>query len=263
MRRPKVSVVMPAYNAEKYLSEAIESVLNQSFKDFEFIIIDDCSTDNTSKIALEYASKDKRIKYFRNEDNVGCTASLNNGLKHSKGEFIARMDSDDVCHKKRFEEQIKALKKYDVVGSNIVFIDEHGKKLGGRKYSNDVDKVIRIESPLAHPTVMFKKSLLKQSFYDERFEASQDYDLWIRLYLEGAKFFVVQKDLLLYRLHSTSTKSLKTKKTIRNVIKIKKKAKKQGLKLGFKGETRLLIERLVLLLPKKVILSLFNLLKRK
>lgn len=263
-KNPKISVIMPAYNAEKYIAEAIESILNQTFKDFEFIIIDDCSTDNTSKISLRYAKKDKRIKYFRNEKNVGCTSSLNNGLKHYKGNYVARMDSDDISDRNRFKEQIKAIEKYDVVGSNIVFIDEQGNKIGKRKYSNNIDKVIRIESPLAHPTVMFKSKLLeKTGTYNEEYDAAQDYELWIKFYLENAKFFVIQKDLLQYRLHPNAVKNIKTKKTIRNTIRIKKEAKRKGMKFGFRGEVRLLLERFVLLLPRKFILFLFNLLKRK
>lgn len=254
---------MPVYNSEKYLDDAIKSILNQTFSDFELIIIDDNSTDDSWNIIQKYAKKDKRIKSFRNEENMGCTKSLNQGLKQAKGKYIARMDSDDVSMPKRFEEQIKALKDYDVIGSNIIFFDDKGKKLGKRKYSNDIDKIIREESPLAHPSTMFKRSLLKNKYYDERFETAQDYALWIRFYLQGANFFIIQKELLLYRLHPTASKNRKTKITIRNTIKIKKQAKKQGLKIGFRGEIRLLLERLSLLMPRQLIIFLFKKLKKK
>ena len=263
-KNPKVSVLMPAYNAEKYIAEAIESILNQTYKDFEFIIVDDCSTDDTAKIIKKYAKKDKRIKYFKNDENSGVTVSLNNGLKHCSGEFIARMDADDISLKDRFHEQLRFLKDFDVIGTNIVFVNEDGKQIGKRNYDEDVSKVITIESPLAHPTVMFKKSLVKERGYLEDLIAGQDYDLWLYLYSKGAKFKVIQKPLLKYRLHKETIKSKKTKQTIRDTLKTKKRARKEyGVRFDCKARRRICIERIVLLLPSKVILKLFNLVKRR
>jgi glycosyltransferase involved in cell wall biosynthesis len=96
MKTPRISVVMPAYNSERYIGEAIESILNQTFTDFEFIIINDGSMDDTAKIVLQYANKDKRIKFINNKDNRGIVSVLNQGLDLAKGEYIARMDSDDI-----------------------------------------------------------------------------------------------------------------------------------------------------------------------
>jgi len=264
-KKPIISVVMPVYNSEKYVSEAIKSILKQTFKDFELIIIDDCSTDKTFKIINEYTKQDTRIKYFRNQQNLGCTASLNKGLKHAKGKYLARMDADDVSHKERFKEQVKILDKgYDLVGTNIIFVDEKGKKKGTRKYSEDIKKIIRLESPLAHPSTMFRTSFLKKTgTYNEKYYSAQDYDLWIRFYLNNAKITNIQKELLKYRLHKETIKNIKTKNTIRNTIIIKKEAKKKGLKLGLKGELRLLTEQLILLMPKKIILLLFKILKKR
>jgi len=100
---------MPVYNNEKYVAEAIESILNQSYANFEFIIIDDCSTDKSWQIIKGFAKRDNRIRCYRNEKNLGCTKSLNRALKLAKGEIIARMDSDDYCDKKRLEKQLIAL----------------------------------------------------------------------------------------------------------------------------------------------------------
>ena len=257
----KVSVLMPAYNAEKYLGEAITSILNQTFSDFELIIIDDASTDNTAKIIKSF--DDKRVKYFRNKQNSGVTVSLNNGLKHCCGEFVARMDADDICFPTRFEKQVSKLQEgYDIVGTNIIFIDEKGEKQGIRTYSNNIDSVIRMESPLAHPSVMFRKDFLqKTGWYRTEYNSAEDYDLWIRFYTNNARFFIIQESLLLYRQHTNTVKNLKTKSTIRTTIRVKKNAKKAGMNFGLRGNLRLLAERLVLLIPRKAILKLFYLIK--
>src|SRR3990172_12530717 len=111
MNNPVITVLMSAYNAEKYLREAIESILNQTFKDFEFIIINDCSTDKTKKIIEEYANKDARIKLINNATNLGLTKSLNIGLKEARGEYVARLDADDVALPERLEKQYEFMNK--------------------------------------------------------------------------------------------------------------------------------------------------------
>ena len=116
MKTPKVSVIMPAYNTEKYVGEAIESILNQTFTDFEFIILNDGSTDNTAKIVKEYAKEDKRIKFIDNKKNQGFIASLNQCLDVANGEYIAKMDSDDVSLPDRLEKQVKYLDDFPNVG---------------------------------------------------------------------------------------------------------------------------------------------------
>ena len=256
---------MPNYNNEKYLPEAIESILKQSFKDFEFIIVDDCSTDNSWDIIEEYAKKDSRVRAYRNYVNSGVSKTLNNGLDKCSGELIARMDSDDISFKTRFEEQLKLIDVgFDVVGSGIELINSNGKKIGLRKYSNEIDKVIRIESPLAHPSVMFKRELIeKYGKYENNFPVSQDYDLWLRFYSNGAKIINSSKVLLKYRIHKTQVKTLKTKKVIKTVLLIKNRAKKKyGIKFGFEGNIRILLERTLLLLPSKFILFLFYLIRK-
>jgi glycosyltransferase involved in cell wall biosynthesis len=264
-KKPRISVLMPAYNAEKYIAEAIESILKQTYKDFELIIVDDASTDDTAKIIKSYAKRDKRIKYYKNEKNSGVTITLNNGLKHCSGDYIARMDSDDVSMKKRFEEQVREMDKgSDLIGTNITFIDENGKKSGTRKYSNEIDKVIIIESPLAHPTVMFRKEFLKKTGnYRPEYNSAEDYDLWIRFYRKNAKIKIIQKPLLLYRQHKDTVKNLKTKKTIRTTIRVKQNAKREGMNFKTRGNLRIMVERAALLLPRKLILKIFYLLKRK
>lgn len=259
-----VSVCMPVYNAEKYVAEAIESVLSQTYKDFEFIIVDDSSTDGSWKIIQEYADKDTRIRAFRNKKNGGVVVSLNNALKKAKGVYIARMDADDICVPTRFEKQVALLKKNDVVGSNIQFIDEQGKKKGVRVYSNAIDRVVRVESPLAHPSVMLKKELFDtHGLYREEFNSAEDYDRWLCFYSRRATFYVIQETLLHYRTHAQQVKVTALKKTLRTTLKVKwHAAKEYGVRFGLRGNLRMLAERIALLLPNKVLLFLFYALKR-
>jgi len=256
---PTISVIMPVYNAEKYIDEAIQSILNQSYEDFEFLIINDCSTDATEKIILSY--KDKRIKYYANQENLGVAKTLNKGLKYAKGKYIARMDADDVSMINRFEEQIKHMKQYDIVGSNIIIVDEHTKQIGLREYEQNIDNIIKTKSPVAHPTVMIKRKLLQRG-YDTEFEAAQDYELWLYLYSQGAKIKNIQQYLLKYRQHKNTIKNTKTKTTIRNTIKAKQIAQEQyGLEFNTKEKIRILIEKTALLFPSKIILKVFNMME--
>ena len=258
----KVSVVMPNYNGAAYLKEAVSSVLNQTFEDFELIIVDDCSTDSSLEILDSFS--DPRIKVFENSKNLGVSGTLNHGLSYAQGEFIARMDSDDVASKLRFERQVKKLEEgFDVVGSDIEIIDSSSKVIGSRVYRDDISNVIVIESPLAHPSVMFRTSLIRQmGVYSLEFNSAEDYDLWLRFFSHGAKFAIVHEPLLRYRVHDSQVKSVKTKKSLRTTLLVKKNAKKAyRMKFGFRGEVRMVMERVLLLLPERVILELFYLLR--
>ena len=147
---PKISVVMPAYNAEKYIGEAIESILNQTFKDFEFIIINDGSVDHTKEIIREY--NDPRIVLLENDKNRGIVLSLNKGLDAATGKYIARMDADDIATKDRLEKQLEFLqvKSYDMVGCNAIKIDENGKEIGYLNFPT-AHEIIPCASPDMQP----------------------------------------------------------------------------------------------------------------
>lgn len=183
---PTISVIMSVYNAEKYLRESIESILNQTFKDFEFIIIDDGSTDRSKEIILSF--KDPRIKLVSRE-NRGLTKSLNEAIKQSVGKYIARMDADDISEKDRFEKQINFLETNPDIylcGTWARSIDESGAILGELKYppqtSDEIKKYLIRHNPFIHSTVMFKKGLVdKVGFYDEKFLHVEDYELWTRV----------------------------------------------------------------------------------
>ena len=188
--KPLISVVMSVFNDEKFLKSSIDSILNQSYNNFEFIIIDDGSTDSTLSIIKDYAKVDKRI-VFVSKKNSGITKSLNLGLKMSKGKYIARIDGDDISHSLRFEKQIDLFKKESqtaLIGTNCILIDENELQIGGKKYNYPTNynkiksNLLSGNSIFPHSSMMFKKSIIKNfGFYDEYFKKTQDYNLLLNL----------------------------------------------------------------------------------
>jgi glycosyltransferase EpsE len=198
---------MSVYNAEKYLKEAVESILNQSYKDFEFIIVNDCSKDNSWTILKEFEKEHKSIRLINNAKNLGLTKNLNRALAISKGEYIARMDADDISELNRFERQIEFFEKHkrvDIIGTFSKDINEHGEIIGTRTTPithKDIIKILPKLSPISHPTVMFrKKSLGKLGFYNVKYRTSQDYDMWFRAAGAGLEFYNIPEFLLKYRM---------------------------------------------------------------
>jgi len=213
MSSPKVTVLMPVFNSEKYLNEAIGSVLSQSFIDFELLIINDGSTDDSVRIIQEYQGKDNRIVYVKNERNVGIQKTLNKGISLSQGGYIARMDSDDIwCDQKKLQKQLDFLDNnpdYALVGTAMETIDTHGDKLQIIKYK-ETDKEIRnsilFSSQFAHPSIIIRKSALESigNYSEEKKHRNvEDYELWLRI---GTRFkFANLGDICLkYRIHPQS-----------------------------------------------------------
>ena len=204
---------MPAYNAEKYLDKSITSILGQSFKDFEFIIIDDGSKDKTKQILNKFKSKDKRIKLIFNKKNLGLPKSLNKGLKKSKGKYIARMDADDISSKKRLEVQYNFLEKNAKIflaGSSAIVIDKKDQKIGLlRKFNNSekIAKKLEKSNCLIHPSIMFRNE--KGIHYREKFKASEDYELYLRFLSEGKSLTSIPEFLIKYRISDESFVSTK------------------------------------------------------
>ena len=204
---------MSVFNDEKFLKSSIDSILNQSYNNFEFIIIDDGSTDSTLSIIKDYAKVDKRI-VFVSKKNSGITKSLNLGLKMSKGKYIARIDGDDISHSLRFEKQIDLFKKESqtaLIGTNCILIDENELQIGGKKYNYPTNynkiksNLLSGNSIFPHSSMMFKKSIIKNfGFYDEYFKKTQDYNLLLNL-LSKNKFIKCinfEEPLLKIRKHS-------------------------------------------------------------
>lgn len=217
---PRVSVILPVYNAAAYLKEAIDSVLAQTFTDFELIIINDGSTDGSEQIIKGYS--DRRIKYFKNEENRGLIFTLNNAIDKAEGSFIARMDADDICLPERLEEQVKWLQNRpatDIVASFSDEMDETGKKIGyfEKDRKTATAKQIRNKMPvyncLTHPTVMGRAQIFKQYKYSFTQPNIEDYDLWLRLLADGKVIEKVPKVLLLYRVHQSSVTQTKLRRT--------------------------------------------------
>ena len=178
---------MPAYNAEKHIDEAIISIINQTYENFEFIIINDGSTDNTQSIIKKYAERDKRIRFF-NQKNIGLTKTLIKFIDKARGVYIARMDTDDISHNERLSLQVKYLDKnrnIGVIGSYVNIIDDKGKIRRKKKLITVCEKIkkrIIYSNQLVHGAVTFRKDIYKLAGgYDSNFKYSQDYDLWLRM----------------------------------------------------------------------------------
>ena len=208
---PEISVVMTVYNAEDYLEEAMQSILDQTFKNFEFIIIDDGSNDNSIRLIERFAMKDNRISYVSRE-NKGLIYSLNEALDKAKGCYIARMDADDISYPERLEKQYSFMKanEYDICGGDYISINQGGFFKDSHKVpKNHVEILLTMASnvPFAHPSVMIKKNFLsnhslKYGMCGDR--VADDLDLWMNMYNAGAKFGNLDCYILKYRLLSNS-----------------------------------------------------------
>lgn len=217
MNHPIISVVMPVYNGEKYLSEAIDSILYQTYTDFEFIILNDGSTDNTEEIILSY--DDPRIVYVKNEENLQIVETLNKGIALAKGKYIARMDADDISLPERFEKQLDILENHlsvQVIFSIVELVNENGVTIGSWK--DDVDchtqesmySFLPRKNCFSHPSVMIRKDVAKNYLYINS-KNSEDYNLWLRMMSDGIVFYKIVKPLVKYRVLDTSVTRVSNK----------------------------------------------------
>ncbi|MBI2086874.1 MAG: glycosyltransferase family 2 protein [Candidatus Zambryskibacteria bacterium] len=227
---PKISVILPVLNGEKYLSEAIRSILDQTLADFELIIINDGSMDKTEEIIKSF--KDPRIVYINNSKNLGLAASYNKGIEVARGKYIARMDADDVSLPERFAEQFLFLERkpyIGIVGSSIIIMNESGRRVAVHNRSEShlgIKFSSLFSTPMYHPTVMGRKEIFKSHHFNETFSNSEDYELWSRLLFEtDVKFANIRKPLLKYRIYPQSftqtlnldRRALSAHNTIKNV----------------------------------------------
>ncbi len=221
---PKISVVMPAYNAEKYIGKSIDSILNQTYGDFEFIIINDGSGDRTKEIILSYS--DDRIVYLENEINSGIVVTLNKGLEYATGEYIARMDADDIAVAERLEKQIEFMEKnrdVGVLGTGICIfgenINEHA-----RVFTTNPEQLkaeLIFNSCIAHPTVMIRSRILKNNGlrYDMKYAGAEDYNLWWKI-AKVSRIATLPDILVRYRIHSSQITKKKDEKYYKMMIKL-------------------------------------------
>lgn len=215
---PSISVLMTVFNAEAYLAASIESIQWQTFKDWEFIIVDDASTDSSLVIAESYAEKDSRIKIIRNSVNKGQTRCLNQGLALARGEWIARQDADDLSHRERFEKQWQCIQQEPglaLLGTSGVLIDHNGKVIGLLDVPLTQELItwsLAIKNPFLHTSVMFRTEVVRSlGGYDEHYQIAQDYDLWTRM-IRQYRVANLPERLISYRhLESSLSKAGKNK----------------------------------------------------
>jgi glycosyltransferase involved in cell wall biosynthesis len=205
-KKPLVSILMAVYNGEKYLREAIESMLNQTYMNFEFLIINDGSTDATEEIILSY--NDERIRYIRNEQNLKLIASLNKGLDLAKGKYIARMDADDISLPRRLEKQVEFMERNSdigVLGSWVQTLGlEKDREIHFKSGNNQIRFELFIHNYLHHPTVMLRNDILeKYNIKYEQYLHAEDYAFWIKL-SNYTKIDILPEILLIYRLHGNN-----------------------------------------------------------
>ena len=220
----KITVLLPVYNGEKYLAEAIESILNQTYKNFEFLIINDGSTDSSVKIIESY--NDPRIRLIHNEKNIRIISTLNKGIHLARGEYIARMDCDDISLSNRLEMQVAYLDKHSevgILGGGVQIIDEKKNIISEsiRPLTHFQNKwKLLFGTTLLHPTVMYRKHLIAEhGGYSHDFIHCEDYDLWSRL-CESAVINQIPDVLLLLRKHDHNIGVLYKDISSENFIKI-------------------------------------------
>jgi len=204
----ELSVVLPVYNDERFISKSIRSILNQTFTEFEFIIIDDGSTDNTRKIVDDYARKDNRIEVIH-QSNKGVAISTNMAIQIAKGKYIARQDSDDLSLPNRLEEQLMAIKDLncDLLATDFYVVDEGDNVIveNAKKKRNIMTSLLIGSNSICHGTILFKREkILEIDSYNSFYKKSQDFDLYLRLIDHKGKISKLDKTLYKYRLRKSS-----------------------------------------------------------
>jgi glycosyltransferase involved in cell wall biosynthesis len=211
MSSPAVSVVMPVYNAALYLKQAIDSILAQTFTDFELLLINDYSTDSSGAIIKSYV--DERIRYYENDENTGVVGTTNRGISYARGKYICIMHSDDIALPTRVQQQKKWLDDRTdtmLVGSFISFINEAGEVTGEWKddietiTAKDIKQRMAWRNCLAHPTVMARTEILKEYPYRLSQQSQEDYDVWLQMLADHVIIEKIPEKLLMYRVHGSS-----------------------------------------------------------
>ncbi len=226
---PKISIIMSVYNGEDYLAEAVESVLQQTMKEFELIVINDCSTDGTGEILDRYAKKDERVKVYTNEENLRLPSSLNKGMEYATGKYIARMDADDICLPKRLERQYRFMEENpDVALSSCRFMTLKNGVVasggcGGKTDGESVKALLFVTNPILHPGIIAKAEVIKRLGYDKNFTCSEDMELWTRFIMNGYKVEIMSEYLMIYRLHEKQITETTLEKQRGEVAEIQKR----------------------------------------
>jgi len=225
---PLVTVLMPCYNAVPFLKEALDSIVNQTYRDLEILCINDGSSDETGEILEEYASHDSRIKVIHNEENLKLIKTLNKGVGMAQGAYIARMDADDVAVHDRIERQLDFFKEFpdtDIVSTGLIVISESGKVIKKTKHRQHNPLSCLFASffymPTGHPDVMGKANVFKENLYlfDDHALHTEDYELWSRLLRKGFKIRNMDECLLKFRKNPNSVSNKYTEIQDTNYVK--------------------------------------------
>ena len=205
-----IDIILATYNNENSISSSIESILNQTFTNFNLIIINDGSTDSTATIIKKYADKDSRIKFFTNNINLGLPLSLNKGIELSNSDFIGRADGDDIWLPNKLQKQMNYILKNDsinILGTGAILNNKSRSKILFRKKINTRNKGIKllINDYLFHSSVIFRSRVLKENKYDEKLLRSQDKFLWLTLLDRGYKIYNIQEPLIIYNYEFKSS----------------------------------------------------------
>jgi teichuronic acid biosynthesis glycosyltransferase TuaG len=217
-----ISIIMPAYNSERYINESIDSVLAQTYKDWELLILDDGSTDNTLQIINEYVKQDRRVKVIHNKKNIGVSATRNKGIKHASGDLIAFLDSDDIWKSEKLEKQIEVIKKEsaEFIFTGASYINEKGLPYVGKF---EVPKSITYKKLRLHNVISCSSVLLKKNFFQnikmENDNMHEDYAVWLRILKLGVVAHGINEPLLIYRI-SRNSKSGNKIKTIKMTYRV-------------------------------------------
>ena len=247
--QPKVTVLMPVYNGEPYLREAIDSILNQTFTDFELIILDDCSKDGSVELIKTYT--DERIRLVANPINQGLRFILNQGGKLARAEYIARMDCDDISLPQRLAKQVEYLDRHPeiaIVGAQSIYIDTEGKIVDSQNMfrcaadSSSIRWTASYECPFVHPLVMFRKQILwgELGGYDETAVYAEDYELWLRILSNNYQGVNLTEVLLKYRINPKSMMNSANKTTRNNALFPMRKKYLDWLIPGFDREKEII-----------------------
>ncbi len=258
-----VSIILPVFNPNPALFKlAIESLLNQNYQNIEIIIVEAPSEYKGQETVESFS--DPRIRYILNPGKTSLREQLNQAIAASRGQFIARMDADDISTPDRIAKQLKFLKdnkEVSLVGSCLEIIDEIGNFIGFRQlpeFHDDIVKGLRIYCTIAHPSIMFRKTdVIEMGCYQDSAPV-EDWDLWCRMAISGKKFFNIQEPLLKYRVHAQAGKVTSLRKTLKTGIELKKRHFK-GISgcWGPKEEIRCFLEQGLMLLPSMLVLKLF------
>ena len=228
-KTPEISLIMSVYNGEDYLEEAIDSVLKQTFTEWELIVINDCSTDSTEKILEKFASMDERVKVYPNEVNLRLPSSLNKAMTFAQGKYIARMDADDICLPDRLEKQYAFMEKNsDIALSSCRFMTLKNGVIssggcGGKADNDSIKALLLVTNPILHPGIIAKADVIRNLGYDKTFTCTEDMELWTRFVLSGNKIEIMSDYLMIYRLHDKQITETTLEKQHREVVAIQKK----------------------------------------